>query len=512
MLLVALSAMLLAPAAHAASVTLSPAAGLAGSTVTLQGSGFPARATVHLSAAGRRGSAKTSARGAFRATLTIPRRGREIRVRSRAGSRQVVNVYRVSAKAVPLERELARSGGERLRWTPADPAPGSSVALSGRGLPAAASVRIALVGASQASQAITLRTKSAGSLTARVPIPAAARAPLAISLHVGAQRLRLPLIVRSAHAPAPGANVGPGPPSPADSPTAGGTSPPPPNPGGSPQPPADVQPSLPVRGAFFYPWFPEAWSQSGMNPFTHYHPSLGFYDSSSSSVIRNQVQAMQYAKIDVGISSWWGQGTKTNARMPALLSTTDAMNSSFRWSVYYEGEGQGDPSVAQLTTDLAYIRDNYGGGPSYFRVNGRFVVFVYADPADACAMADRWQQANALIGAYVVLKVFPGYRGCPSQPEGWHQYAPAVAQSSQSGQSFAISPGFWKANEAAPRLARDLTRWNTNVRDMVASKAPFQLVATFDEWGEGTSVESASEWASGSGHGAYLDALHTDGQ
>jgi hypothetical protein len=47
---------------------------------------------------------------------------------------------------------------------------------------------------------------------------------------------------------------------------------------------------------------------------------------------------------------------------------------------------------------------------------------------------------------------------------------------------------------------------------MVASKAPFQLVATFDEWGEGTSVESASEWASGSGYGAYLDALHNDGQ
>jgi hypothetical protein len=507
---VALGAMLLPPAAHAAGVTLSPAAGLAGSKVTLQGTGFPAQATVHVSGAGRHASAKASARGAFRATVTIPRLGRAIRLRSRAGSSQVVNVYRVSAKAVPLERELARSGGQRLRWTPADPTPGSTVVLTARGLPAAASVRIALVGHGRASGAIMLRTKPAGSLTARVPIPAAARPPLAISLHVGGRRLRLPLIVRSA--PPPGADVGAGPPSPADSPPAGGTSPPP-NLGGSPQPPAaDVQPSFPVRGAFFYPWFPEAWSQRGMNPFTHYHPSLSFYDSSSTGVIRNQVQAMQYAKIDVGIASWWGQGTKTDARVPALLSTTGAMNSSFRWSVYYEAEGQGDPSVAQLTSDLAYIRDHYGSDPSYHRVNRRFVVFVYADPADTCAMVDRWNQANALIDAYVVLKVFAGYRNCLSQPAGWHQYAPAIGEDSQSGQSFTISPGFWLADDATARLARDLTRWTTNVKDMVASKAPFQLVTTFDEWGEGTSVESASEWASGSGYGAYLDALHNDGQ
>ncbi|HEX4717383.1 MAG TPA: fibronectin type III domain-containing protein, partial [Thermoleophilaceae bacterium] len=280
-----------------------------------------------------------------------------------------------------------------------------------------------------------------------------------------------------------------------------------------PPPPAnDPQPPFPVRGAFVYPWFPESWSQSGMNPFTHYHPSTGLYDSGSTAVVQQQIQAMQYGKIDLGIASWWGQGSKTDSRISTLLSTTDAMNSSFRWALYYEPEGQGDPTVAQLTSDLAYIRDHYGNDPSYYRVNGRFVVFVYADGADACGMADRWSQANALINAYVVLKVFSGYRNCLNQPARWHQYAPAVAQDSQSGYSFAISPGFFKGNEATPRLARDLTRWNTNVRAMVASKAPFQLVTTFDEWGEGTSVESADEWTSSSGYGAYLDALHSDGQ
>ena len=43
---------------------------------------------------------------------------------------------------------------------------------------------------------------------------------------------------------------------------------------------------------------------------------------------------------------------------------------------------------------------------------------------------------------------------------------------------------------------------------MVASHAYLQLVTTVNEWGEGTAVESAREWATPSGHGAYLDALH----
>jgi hypothetical protein len=42
---------------------------------------------------------------------------------------------------------------------------------------------------------------------------------------------------------------------------------------------------------------------------------------------------------------------------------------------------------------------------------------------------------------------------------------------------------------------------------MVASNAPWQLVTTFNEWGEGSAVEPASEWASPSGAGIYLDEL-----
>ena len=81
----------------------------------------------------------------------------------------------------------------------------------------------------------------------------------------------------------------------------------------------DLQPSLPIRAAFYYPWFPETWGPSS-DRFTNYHPSLGWYDSSDVGVVSQHIAAMQYGGIQAGISSWWGQGTKTDQRVPTLLA------------------------------------------------------------------------------------------------------------------------------------------------------------------------------------------------
>src|SRR4029077_19548860 len=91
----------------------------------------------------------------------------------------------------------------------------------------------------------------------------------------------------------------------------------------------------------------------------------------------------------------------------------------------------------------------------------------------------------------------------------WHQYGPAVRTDRQGSFSFSISPGFFKAGESSPRLPRDLTAWNAAVCQMVASGTQWQLVTTFNEFGEGTAVEPATEWQSASGYGAYLDTLRS---
>ncbi len=265
---------------------------------------------------------------------------------------------------------------------------------------------------------------------------------------------------------------------------------------------------FPIRAAFYYPWFPNSWNQQGMDPFTHYHPSLGFYSQDDPTVIPEQIAAMQYGKIQLGIASWWGQGHYTDQRFATLLQAGEKVG--FYWAVYMESEGQGNPSVAAISSDLQYIHDKYASSPAYLKIGERFVVFVYSDPSDGCGMVDRWTQANTLK-AYLVLKIFTGYQKCPNQPNAWHEYAPAGAEKGVGNDSFTISPGFYKAGEPQPRLPRNLQQWDAEIQDMIASNANFELITTFNEWGEGTAVESATEWASPSGYGQYLDALHYDG-
>jgi hypothetical protein len=265
---------------------------------------------------------------------------------------------------------------------------------------------------------------------------------------------------------------------------------------------------FPVRAAFYYPWFPKAWKQQGLNPFSQYRPTLGYYSSNDTGVIQKQIAAMQYGKIQTGIASWWGQTQHTNGNIPMLLR--EGEKTGFHWALYYEIESQGDPSIEAIRADLEYVRDQYASSPAYLKIGGRFVVFVYSDQSDGCGMVDRWKEANT-VGAYLVLRVFPGYQKCANQPDGWHQYAPAAYQKQVGASSFIISPGFFKAGEVAPRLARDLGQWNLAIQAMISSKANFQLITSFNEWGEGTAVESGTNWESLSGYGLYLDALHYDG-
>ena len=256
--------------------------------------------------------------------------------------------------------------------------------------------------------------------------------------------------------------------------------------------------TLPARAAFYYPWYPETWTVNGAH--VAYTPSLGYYSSASVSVVDSHLRQLERAKVDVSIASWWGPGDKYDSRLPLLFDRTAALGSRVRWAVYYEDEGYGNPSVAQIQSDLSYLLANYANRPEYARVNGKPVIYVY-NVGDGCELVDRWRQA-AGDAWYVSLKVFSGYRTCSSQPSTWHQYSGSVASDWQRGYSYTISPGFWRADESAARLPRDIDRFRQNVSDMVASGEPWQLVVSFNEWGEGTAIEEANEWGS-----SYIDAL-----
>ncbi len=278
-------------------------------------------------------------------------------------------------------------------------------------------------------------------------------------------------------------------------------------PTGVPNP--NYQPTAPIRAAFFYPWFPEAWTQQGIFPYTNYHPSLGYYSSTDDAIIDQQLAMAKQAHLDVFISSWWGQGHHTDLALQHILPRSERVGSPYpnlRWAIYYEMESQGDPTSTQILSDLQYLAGKVFNQPGYLTVNGKPVVFVYSWSNDGCGMADRWVAAKNAFGGnvYIVLRVFTGYLSCASQPDSWHQYNPAVDYDQQGALSAVASPGFWLYGNPV-RLVRDSTRFDTDVKKVVASGAFWQLITTWNEWGEGTAVEPATEWGT-----TYLDILTRD--
>ena len=257
-----------------------------------------------------------------------------------------------------------------------------------------------------------------------------------------------------------------------------------------------------VRAAFYYPWYPETehWQ-------TRFHPSLGRYDSSDERVLDLHVRQAQYARLDAFISSYWGRDSRTGRRLPALLGA--ARERGFHIAAYYERESEAvPPSPAALRADVDALA-RLAADPAWLRVRGRPVLFVYNTGREgSCAGIDRLRLANR-GRFYLNAKVFPGYESCPHQPDSWHQYGPAARYDQQGHFSATVSPGFSKFDESRPRLARDLRGFVDALARQERSGAQWLLTTSFNEWGEGTAVEPAAEWASASGRGAYLDALRS---
>ncbi len=256
----------------------------------------------------------------------------------------------------------------------------------------------------------------------------------------------------------------------------------------------------PITAAFYYAWYPETW-----RPTPHATPSLGHYRSMDTRIVRTHLRELRRAHVQAAIVSWWGIGDRSDGRFHRLLQLTRHLRSPVRLAIYYEPEGVGDPSVARLSADITHVL-TLARSPAYLRVHAKPVIFAFADGGDACGMASRWRRANR-GRAHVVLKIFPGYQHCADQPSSWHEYAPAHAQVLVPGQSYSVSPGFFYARDAQPRLARSVSRFRASVRRMYAAHVRWRLITTFNEWGEGTAVEPSTSWGT-----AYLDALARRGR
>jgi hypothetical protein len=179
------------------------------------------------------------------------------------------------------------------------------------------------------------------------------------------------------------------------------------------RPAASEDLQFPVRGAFYYPWYPETWSVNGH--LARFEPDLGFYNSGDPTVAQAHIDALEYAYVDLSITSWWGPNTNLDrARITLLMDETIAMESSIKWTVYHEDERQEDQSPERIKVDLDYLKKWFAWHPAWGHIDRRPVIFVYNEAG--CEVADRWMQASGSEW-YVVLKLFKGFRDCQTQPD-----------------------------------------------------------------------------------------------
>jgi hypothetical protein len=183
--------------------------------------------------------------------------------------------------------------------------------------------------------------------------------------------------------------------------------------------PSSDELSFPVRGVFYYPWYPETWTVNGAQ--AKFEPDLGFYSSNDPLVAEAHIDAFKYAHVDLSIASWWGpESNLDRARLTMLMDKTIAMESPVKWTIYYEDERDLTPAATVLKADMDYLKKWFAWHPTWAHKNGKPVIFVYNE--GPCDRVDRWMD-GANGEWYVVMKLFKGYKQCKTQPDHWVSHA-----------------------------------------------------------------------------------------
>jgi hypothetical protein len=110
-----------------------------------------------------------------------------------------------------------------------------------------------------------------------------------------------------------------------------------------------------------------------------HEPVLGEYNDSDPKVIAKHMEWFRQANIGLLVTSWWGPGRleDTNTK-DVIMGHEDIGN--LKIALHYEttgrliGEGR---DINTANTDIQYMCENYFNHPSYYKINGRPVIFIY---------------------------------------------------------------------------------------------------------------------------------------
>lgn len=280
-------------------------------------------------------------------------------------------------------------------------------------------------------------------------------------------------------------------------------------------------------------------------PHSPFMPSRGTYSCRDKVVLREQFQELKAAGVDSAITSWWGRkdwkgkrddadsGANTDELIPDVLDA--AASAGVGVSFHIEPYGGRTPDT--FLDDLRYLHETYGSHPGFYREGPRKlpVIWLYdvsaqhsendvqgwrkaldsvrGTPLDAIFFclwigvdgrgardADFVEQAG-FDGAYTYFAATGFTPG--STPSNWMRIKRSLEK---RGKLFvpAVGPGYndervrpWNKQNIRDRDGGSYyaSMW----KDAIKAEPHAICVTSYNEWGEGTQIESAIPYTSPEG-------------
>ena len=296
-----------------------------------------------------------------------------------------------------------------------------------------------------------------------------------------------------------------------------------------------ASPGLPSTAvtAFYYAWYGTLandgawrhWNQNGHQPpgdiASQYYPQSGPYSSRDPAILATQMADLRAARIGVIAVSWWGRGGWDDQTLPALFTAAAAagVQISFHLEPY---TGQ---SAASIVADIRYLLGRFGTSPALYRVARptsadastapRPVFYVFAP--SRLAATDLKTAFGSLRGtaddSIIMIHSPKAISAVHDGGDGVYTYDPvgspdafaalvADCRTADIICSPSVSPGF--DNRQAVSTGQQVvdrqngTRYDATWQAAVAARPEWISVVSFNEWHEGTEIEPAVDYSSGS--------------